>query len=650
MVDINENLQKMLNARYGKDVRQTIHDSIKQINDKVENIEIPEAYDDTQLKEEIKKNMLSKDDVESTIKDFLAENPVEGGSGEYNDATECTFYVEDKYYACVGAEFNIFYDNICTMKNRDNIIFSASASGKATIKTYPDCFRINPTSDMAGTTTITVKATNAITRKILAETSFSIEVIAKQTFADTVKLMCIGDSLTNGGWQNTLLSLMSSNFALYGTLKGTKDTYLHEGRVSWKSSDYCNVQTYNTLTNPFYNPDKSGTFKFDFAYYMQKYPQFADVNYVNIMLGRNDGYALSAVDNIKKIVDNIKGYNPNIIITLCLSYHLGFAPDEANSTYYSYTVPNTTYNFNKRMHEVFDSYEKVYLVPAFVGIHNSYSHGLTDENYTGRLTGFKRKVITDRVHFSPYGYQQIADAYYPVFQKCNKLYPVSAPTTPPTENENTIDKTNLDAAITNAQTNLTSVAISVDGTDVLTTKKWVTQAVYDTYNNAITIATNTKNSEGVTEDDVNNAITALVSATTIFDDAKSDGTKTAELDLSTVSAWQNSDYKAKVCYEALNDSSPKYVIVRFKKHATYENSVTKFDGNSNGIPKINLSGQYCYTDTFTSDDGINWTKKYVNKNLKSSYYTGNYYIVDELKVSATSQWKVVDSVGLNTSF
>lgn len=69
MTNINENLQKMLSARYGRDMRQAIHDSINAINNKVD------QYDNTEIKkqvEELQNSMISEEQID----ELLTENNI----------------------------------------------------------------------------------------------------------------------------------------------------------------------------------------------------------------------------------------------------------------------------------------------------------------------------------------------------------------------------------------------------------------------------------------------------------------------------------------------------------------------------------------------------------------------------------------------
>ncbi|AOY75867.1 S-layer homology domain-containing protein [Clostridium formicaceticum] len=88
-----------------------------------------------------------------------------------------------------------------------------------------------------------------------------------------------------------------------------------------------------------------------------------------------------------------------------------------------------------------------------------------------------------------------------------------------------VNKEALEAAITAANENKVSVAVSEDGKDIEPTEKWVTQAVMTAYKAAIVEAQVVVNNENVTQAEVDAALITLTTATTSFNEAKKFGTK-----------------------------------------------------------------------------------------------------------------------------
>ena len=89
--------------------------------------------------------------------------------------------------------------------------------------------------------------------------------------------------------------------------------------------------------------------------------------------------------------------------------------------------------------------------------------------------------------------------------------------------------TALDAAIVDANTAKADVETSVDGSNISPTKEWVTQEVMDALELVITAAATVK-SQATTQEQVDNAVTALNTAITVFNEARKSGTKAADED------------------------------------------------------------------------------------------------------------------------
>jgi hypothetical protein len=90
-----------------------------------------------------------------------------------------------------------------------------------------------------------------------------------------------------------------------------------------------------------------------------------------------------------------------------------------------------------------------------------------------------------------------------------------------------VNKAALNAAITAANTNKDTAEVSDNGTDVDPDNKWVTTEVMTAYENAIAAAQTIADKADATQTEVDDAVTALETATNTFNDAKEDGTKSA---------------------------------------------------------------------------------------------------------------------------
>lgn len=92
----------------------------------------------------------------------------------------------------------------------------------------------------------------------------------------------------------------------------------------------------------------------------------------------------------------------------------------------------------------------------------------------------------------------------------------------------------LNQAIIDAEDNLASVEISTDGSDVASDAFWITEDVKNTYNIAITTAKEIAIKVDATQQEVDDAVTDLDTATLIFDEAKQAGTKVSVVTINQI--------------------------------------------------------------------------------------------------------------------
>ena len=86
-------------------------------------------------------------------------------------------------------------------------------------------------------------------------------------------------------------------------------------------------------------------------------------------------------------------------------------------------------------------------------------------------------------------------------------------------------KTELAEAISQAKSAKANIKTSTNGSDILTTEKWVTSEVMNAFESAITAAEEVNEKENATATEITDAVTALNSAKITFESAKKDGTK-----------------------------------------------------------------------------------------------------------------------------
>ncbi|WP_214625737.1 S-layer homology domain-containing protein [Paenibacillus agaridevorans] len=96
----------------------------------------------------------------------------------------------------------------------------------------------------------------------------------------------------------------------------------------------------------------------------------------------------------------------------------------------------------------------------------------------------------------------------------------------PTGSDQAVDKAALVQAISGAIANKDATAVSVDGTDVPSSGKWVTSSAADALITAIQSAIGVRDNAAATQSQVTEAEASLAAAVQVFDAAKQDGTRT----------------------------------------------------------------------------------------------------------------------------
>lgn len=211
----------------------------------------------------------------------------------------------------INYETNIYYDNILENSYIENIqaVVPSSYFGN-TGNSQKERLRIYQSGTNPITSYLSLRTKNNNKQK----TVYNYQLIPlNQNIANnkTKKILIIGDSLTQAGVYQTELNrlLESNNFTaeFLGT-RGTAPLY-NEGRGGWSLKEYCENESYNGITNPFYNNG------FDFSYYMTN-QSYDSVDYVFINMGTNDmrNENVDTFDYYDEVISSIKEYDENITI------------------------------------------------------------------------------------------------------------------------------------------------------------------------------------------------------------------------------------------------------------------------------------------------------------------------------------------------
>ena len=328
------------------------------------------------------------------------------------DAFTCKWSCPDDYYVIVGSQYRIYYDEIITTNLP--VVFDVNVSGA----TYPevtysdDYVQFNFAG--AKNVTINIHACSGYMERISSKSIVVHAITADDLPAK--KYLFLGDSLTEAGWIESTFQDLATNAkcTLYGTRLTTRDGVArnHEGRSGWSAGNYVNDASKGSVTNEFYNPSTS---TFDFSYYMQNHSEFADVDVVNIFLGRNDGFNFNNLQTrLQTIIASIHAFNPNIIITLMSAYNVaadmsGSGKYLQNNVYLNVGAKNYNNSFWAWMGN--KESENIYIIPQNLFLDPKYDYERTQVAVSARNTEMKT-VYVDNVHPAKSGYQHMADVYF----------------------------------------------------------------------------------------------------------------------------------------------------------------------------------------------------------------------------------------------
>ena len=328
---------------------------------------------------------------EETKKDILAYVP--------------NLLVADHYYAVVGKELNLYFNQIYECWNWEamNIIPSIQYTG-AGARVEDDRISIIPTAAGDFTLQIWTRMIVGGEQKIFKKTNITVTVVANAIPSTQKKVMFLGDSRTDyARLSKPAKAYLGEAIELVGTLE--TDGYKHEGRSGWTAQAYCTEQTHGGILNPFYNPSSN---TFDFAYYLQE-TQVPVPNYVNILLGANGGYSDANVTYMDIMVKSIHDYDPTIVVTIMQEYALPTGCGYNTGALARRGLSLLHYNLIASKFGGRES-EKIYVVEAGSAIDNFYDFPITTAA-ASQYNPTEKTVIRDSIHLLSYGYDKLISVW-----------------------------------------------------------------------------------------------------------------------------------------------------------------------------------------------------------------------------------------------
>lgn len=262
--------------------------------------------------------------------------------------------------------------------------------------------------------------------------------VVDNSIANTVNVIPIGDSLTNGkAWLSEVQTLSNSKIKFIGTRGRSDSTIRHEGRSGLSALGYTDQFNYtfddnyqgaegvSGAVNPFYDTNND---KFSLVHYVtQQGATVGTPNAVMLFLGTNDVFGNETIDEgvaaIKSLVDSIRDEYETMPIFVCNTIYRS-----AQSGYYStgdqgFTASNgwafdsdmKIMNFQNALTDTLKSYSNLYIVPLSVCMDREYDFGNVPTPVNPRLSAITIDIPSESVHPQEPGYMQIADVMYSSF-------------------------------------------------------------------------------------------------------------------------------------------------------------------------------------------------------------------------------------------
>lgn len=227
-----------------------------------------------------------------------------------------------KIYATEGVQANIYADSVAHLETGE-VVFPEFECAKG--RQLDECWRITPVAaDAAAVTPMTMRL-RRLGDAVVTKTS-SLVVTAKTAATRSVKVLCIGDSLTNAAaYTQRMLDLSGLDGNTLLTLIGTQGAGAnkHEGRGGWTVARYNNEEAPGTPSPFFYGG------VFNFAQYLSA-NALATPDLVTVFLGVNDlfsrtetgaavtAFAEAQFAKIETWITSMRAANPAIKIGICL--------------------------------------------------------------------------------------------------------------------------------------------------------------------------------------------------------------------------------------------------------------------------------------------------------------------------------------------
>ena len=344
--------------------------------------------------------------------------------------TNDTIYLPSKVYCAVGRTIELYNEQVALNAEKYHVNWACNV-GVA----YKRKFSVTGANDNIGTHSLTFNLYDD-NYKLVASKTASL-IISANSIQSTLKILPIGDSLTNGKeWLSEVPTLADSKIEYIGTRR--LDNKFSEGRSGATSGWYVANSSYTYADGSVYvgNPNVLGSSnpfwdgsKFSLNHYITQQSSYVGTpNAVQFMLGTNDlKQTATVVANTKTMVDTIHTEYPTMRIFICNAifhsnqngyYSTGGEGYIGVMTNWQYELDRYTIALMSALADVFDNAEYnsfVTLVPVATCMDRENDFGQVVIPVNPRLTTVTETIPTQYTHPQSAGYLQMADAMYSAY-------------------------------------------------------------------------------------------------------------------------------------------------------------------------------------------------------------------------------------------
>ena len=330
-------------------------------------------------------------------------------------------FLPKNIYCAIGRTIELYNEQVCLNAHKYNIQWVCPVG-----KSLKRKFQINGASE--GEHTLSFLVFDDYKNLLYAEEA-KLKVV-KAEISNTIKIVPVGDSLTNSKQWLSEVENLSSNIEFVGSYQWTMndsegDSHSggHEGRSGFSAKDYATgaVYTYGGESTPniWWNGSR-------FSFNAFKSASGLTPNVIQIWVGTN-GIALNNEENagyIKTMVDNIRKDDATIPIIICNTIYKGNQDGIGNQVGADgYSAQGGQWKYNedlkvmdlmRRLDAMLSSYANLHIINLAVSHDSEYNFGAVPTPVNPRASQTEPMPI-EAVHPQVQGYYQIADILFSAY-------------------------------------------------------------------------------------------------------------------------------------------------------------------------------------------------------------------------------------------